>query len=133
MYFSDLVSSITCGRCYILFTLIFLVGEMLEKFLWRSDYIFGLSLTPENQSSKKFSILTSHFEGQVQKACSHQGPSAKLSIYLIDMGPFILILPRLLHLDQGCKVDKYIRRSLFSTEFLFTFKDKKVGDLLAIT
>ena len=56
---------------------------MLEKFLWRSDYIFGLSLMPENQSSKKFSILTSRFEGQVQTACSHHGPSAKWSVYLI--------------------------------------------------
>ena len=64
-------------------TLIFLVGEMLEKFLWRSDYIFGLSLMPENQSSKNFSILTSRFEGQVQTACSHHGPSAKWSVYLI--------------------------------------------------
>ena len=58
-------------------------GKMLEKFLWRSDYIFGLSLMPENQSSKKFSILTSRFEGQVQTACSHHGPSAKWSVYLI--------------------------------------------------
>jgi len=66
-----------------LITLIFLAGEMLEKFLWRSDYIFGLSLMPENQSSKKFSILTSRFEGQVQTACSHHGPSAKWSLYLI--------------------------------------------------
>ena len=64
-------------------TLIFLVGEMLEKFFWRSDYIFGLSLIPENQSSKKISILISRFEGQVQTACSHHGPSAKRSVYLI--------------------------------------------------
>ena len=64
-------------------TLIFLVGEMLEKFLWKSDYIFGLSLMPENQSSKNFSILTSRFEGQVQTACSHHSPSAKWSVYLI--------------------------------------------------
>ena len=64
------------------FTLIFLVGEMLEKFLWRSSYIFGLSLMPEIQSSKNFSILTSCFEGQVQTACSHHGPYAKWSVYL---------------------------------------------------
>ena len=71
--------------CYVssLYTLIFLLDKMLEKFLWRSDYIFGLSLMPENQSSKKFSILTSRFEGQVQTACSHHGPSAKWSVYLI--------------------------------------------------
>ena len=54
------------GGDQIIVTLIFLVGEMPEKFLWRSDYIFRLSLMPENQSSKKFSILTSRFEGQVQ-------------------------------------------------------------------
>ena len=56
---------------------------MIEKFLWRSDYIFGLSLMPEYQSIKKFSILTSCFEGQVQTACSHHSPSAKWSVYLI--------------------------------------------------
>ena len=71
--------------------LIFLVGEMLEKFLWRSDYIFGLSFMPENQSSKNFSILTSRFEGQVQTACSHHGPSAKWFVYLINEVPFIII------------------------------------------
>ena len=54
---------------------------MLEKVLWRSDYIFCLSLMPENQSSKNF--LISRFEGQVQTACSHHGPSAKWSVYLI--------------------------------------------------
>ena len=64
-------------------TLIFLIGEMLEKFLWQSDYIFGLNLMPGVQWSKNFSILTSHFEGQVQTACSHHGPSAKWSVYLI--------------------------------------------------
>ena len=64
-------------------TLVFLEGEMLEKVLWRSAYIFGLSLMPEIQSSKKISILTSRFEGQVQTACSHHGPSAKWSVYLI--------------------------------------------------
>ena len=64
-------------------TLIFLASEMLEKFLLRSDYIFGLSLMPENQSSKKFSILTSRFEGQVQTACSQHGLSAKWSVCLI--------------------------------------------------
>jgi len=54
---------------------------MLEKFLWRSDYIFGLSLMPEIQSSEKFSILTSRFEGQVQTACSHHGSFAKRSAF----------------------------------------------------
>ena len=68
---------------YILDTLIFLIGEVLEKVLRRSDNIFGLSLMPEIQSSKKFSILTSRFKGQVQTACSHHGPSAKWSVYLI--------------------------------------------------
>ena len=66
-----------------LITLIFLIGEMLEKFLLRSDYIFGLSLMPGIQWSKNFSTLTSRFEGQVPTACSHHGPSAKWSVYLI--------------------------------------------------
>ena len=64
---------------------------MLEKVLWRSNYIFSLSLMPEIKSSKKFPILTSRFERQVQTACSHHGPSAEWSVYLN--------LPLLLPLD----------------------------------
>ena len=38
---------------------------------------------PGIQSCKNCFILTSPFEGLVQTACSHHGPSAKLSVYLI--------------------------------------------------
>ena len=38
---------------------------------------------PGIQSCKNCFILTSPFEGLVQTACSHHGPSAKWSVYLI--------------------------------------------------
>ena len=38
---------------------------------------------PGIQSCKNHFILMSHFEGLVQTACSHHGPSAKWSVHLI--------------------------------------------------
>ena len=54
-----------------------------EKVFRTSYNIFLKSLMPGIQSCKNCFILTSPFEGLVQTACSHHGPSAKWSVYLI--------------------------------------------------
>ena len=76
---------------YILDTLIFLIGEVLEKVLRRSDNIFGLSLMPEIQWSKKFSILMSVLKGRCKQL-------AAITAHLPN-GPYTWFLPLLLPLD----------------------------------
>ena len=66
-----------------LYTLIFLVDVIQEKVFRTSYNIFLTSLMPGIQSCKNCFILMSRFEGLVQTACSHHGPSAKWSVYLI--------------------------------------------------